>query len=117
AGCVRYGCVGRGGLGVVDDDVRALGGRRLWVVCDLEAGARQGPAAGPIDVVALHAPAGANEVARERPSHDAEPDDTDLSFRHDQPPWHSSRGRYTAPSTAFKRDVAIGCAEGYLAHG
>jgi hypothetical protein len=31
--------------------------------------------------------------------------------------WHSSRGRYTAPSTAFKRDVAIGCAEGYLAHG
>src|SRR5262249_33106070 len=24
--------------------------------------------------------------ARERPSHNAEPDDTDLSFRHDQPP-------------------------------
>ncbi len=63
-----------------------LASERFRIVCDLDPGSRHGTAARCIDVVTHDAPAGGEEVARERAAHDAEADDTDFALRHCQPP-------------------------------
>ena len=79
-------CIERGRLGQAGDDGRHLSRERLRIRRDLDPGARHGAAAGGIDVVAHHPPAGGDEVLRERAAHDAEADDADVALRHSHPP-------------------------------
>src|SRR5215813_792620 len=103
----RYRRVECGGLRQAGDDRLDLGRERLRIGHDFDACARHGTAAVRVDIVTDYAPSGCNEIARERASHDAQPDDADFAFRHGPSPLPiEAGGRYTAASAAFKRNVS-----------